>query len=195
MSRPKRIQVEGGWYHVFNRGIGRKSVLISDEHYQFFLEILARSSSKYEVEIHGYCLMKNHFHLLIRTPKGNISRFIQHLSSIFGRYLNKFLNSDGSIFNDRFKSVFVDKNSYLLMISRYIHLNPVKANIVVNPAEYRWSSFKYFCLEIDKPSYLITHFILSQFKSPLEYEEFVNLGLDSFTKKFYSRKRIRPHFC
>jgi len=141
MPRPPRLEFENAWYHVMNRGGARRDVFINNEQRQLFLDLLGLISERYCVEIHAYCLMDNHFHLLVKTPLANISASLQYLLSNYTLRFNRLHRIDGPLFRGRFKSSIIDDESYLLEVSRYIHLNPVKAKLVDNPTSYPWSSY------------------------------------------------------
>ncbi|MFC1771522.1 transposase [Candidatus Margulisiibacteriota bacterium] len=188
MSYPRRIQFNGALYHVFNRGICRKSIFLSPRHNLFFLELLDRIVEKYGVEIYCYCIMKNHFHILIHTPYGNIAQVMQYLASNLAKFINKELNADGALFKRRYKEVLVDSESYLLQVSRYIHLNPVQAKLVKKAEQWKWSSIHEYYGQKDKTVPLTTNKILTHFKDANEYQEYINLGIDKHTRKFYEKK-------
>ena len=130
MARPLRIEYPGAWYHVMNRGVDRQPIFLHDAHRESFLSLLSDISRSYQVEIHAYCLMNNHYHLLVRTPLGNISRAMRHLNGVYTQRFNSMEKRDGSLFRGRFKAILVEADEYLLRLSRYIHLNPVAAKLV-----------------------------------------------------------------
>jgi putative transposase len=148
MPRRSRIQYKGAWYHVFNRGISKKTIYFSDSHYFLFIELLGKITKKYNVEIHAFCLMPNHYHLLIHTPDGNLSKAMQYFLSIFAKRINDDINADGSVFRDRYKSILIDSTTYLLQLTRYIHLNPVEAQISSSAKTYKWSSYTAYTAEV-----------------------------------------------
>ena len=190
MPRSRRYQFENAFYHVFNRGNARKTIFFSELDFHIFLHHLAIASERFNVRVHSFCLMKNHYHLLLETPDANLSKMMQSLMSNFSRHINKTIKSDGALFRDRFRSIVVDSDAYLLQLSRYIHQNPVKAGYVTNPLQYKWSSFPLFFEK--KPSYpfLKTSCILAYFKSPDEYFDYVSLGVDPAIERFYSKKYV-----
>lgn len=144
MARPLRIQFNGAWYHVMNRGASRKNIFFNDKHRFHFLELLNQTSKIYGVEIHAYCLMINHYHLAIRTPNGNLSEAMRHFNSCYTQYVNRSMKKDGALFRGRYKAIVISHEGYLLRLSRYIHLNPLQAKLVKNLSDYRWSSFRAF---------------------------------------------------
>jgi putative transposase len=142
MSRPLRIKFTGAWYHVMNRGRRSESIFLDKKDYLLFLDLLKEIRELWNVNIVAYCLMTNHYHLLIQTPDANISRAMRHLNSVYTQRFNKRHGFDGTLFRGRFKSVLVCDDSHLLELARYIHKNPVKASMVNQMADYRWSSYK-----------------------------------------------------
>lgn len=142
MSRPLRIEYPGAWYHVMNRGRRSECIFSDKQDYGFFLDLLIESTELWKVNIAAYCMMSNHYHILLQTPEGNISRCMRHLNSIYTQRYNRRHKYDGQLFRGRYKSVLVSNDSHLLQLVRYIHKNPVKAGIVKNPEEYPWSSYK-----------------------------------------------------
>lgn len=191
MPRKKRIAYEGAWYHVFNRANGRKTIVFNDYFYALFLNILDDVKQLYNVEIHSFCLMKNHYHILMRTPSGNISDVMWYFGSHFARHINQEINCDGPVFKGRFESLVIEDTRYLLQVSRYIHLNPVEAGIVNEADEYPWSSYAFFKEDcVEKLSFLTTEFILSHFLDRQEYLDFVALGNHRKISNFYGRKRV-----
>lgn len=142
MARPLRILFEGAWYHVINRGAAKKNIFHNDADKQMFLQLLDRIQQRYKIEIHAYCLMDNHYHLLIRTPLPNLSQAIKYLNGLYVQKYNALYQIDGPLFRGRFKSIVVENDEYLLHLTRYIHLNPVAANMCQLPWEYTWSSCK-----------------------------------------------------
>lgn len=181
MARPLRIQYEGAWYHVMNRGAGNKNIFYDDYHKILFLELLSQIHSRYHIEIHSYCLMSNHYHLLVRTPLGNLSRAMRHLDGVYTQKFNRHTGTDGSLFRGRYKSILIESNSYLLQLSRYIHLNPVQAKIVSNPELFIWSSYLAFLNTTPRPLWLYCDEILNQFSQKYKeqaYHRFVQQGVD-----------------
>ena len=143
-----------------NRGAARQAIFANDEHRRLFLKGLSEAWEMFGIEIHAYCLMGNHYHLLIRTPNANLSRAMRHINGVYTQRFNRAVGTDGPLFRGRYKAQLVDEDSYLLLVSRYIHLNPVVANIVEKPAKYRWSSYKAYLLKEPKPNWLTIDFIL-----------------------------------
>lgn len=185
MARPLRIQFPDAFYHVFSRGNDRGDVFRQESDYALFLDILNELCKYFHVVIHSYCLMKNHFHLLIQTKEPNLADFMKRFLGKYTARFNRKYSRAGHLFQGRYKSILIDKDSYLLEISRYIHLNPCKAGIVKKPNEYKWSSFRFF-VERKKPSFLEKALVLDSFKNANQYRKFVMEGLnqeeDPFSK-------------
>jgi len=141
VARPLRIEYEGALYHVTARGNERGKIFFTKTDYLKFKEYLADAQVKYGFVIHCYVLMTNHYHLLIETPDKNLSKIMHHLNSSYTTYINIKRKRSGHLFQGRYKAILVDKDSYLLELSRYMHLNPVRAKMVERPEEYPYSSY------------------------------------------------------
>lgn len=149
MARPLRIEYPGAWYHFTCRGNERGLIFKDDSDRREFLSILKESLEKYKVLLHGYVLMENHFHLNLHTPQGNLNRFAQRFNTAYTVYFNRRHNRTGHLYQGRYKAILVEKDSYLLALSRYIHLNPAKSKRIKKlpiPEQidylrnYKWSS-------------------------------------------------------
>lgn len=141
MARQLRIEFGGAFYHITSRGNLRDKIFFEDKDRERFLEILARTKERYGYLLHAYALMDNHFHLLIETPKANISQIMQNINTSYTVYVNKRYRRRGHLYQGRFKAIIVDKDAYLVALSRYIQLNPVRAKMVQRPEDYRWTSY------------------------------------------------------
>lgn len=144
MARQLRIEFSGAFYHITSRGNLRDKIFFEDRDRERFQEILARTKERYGYLLHAYALMDNHLHLLIETPKANISQIMQNINTSYTVYINKRYRRSGHLFQGRFKAIIVDKDEYLVTLSRYIHLNPVRAHIIQRPEDYKWTSYKAF---------------------------------------------------
>ena len=149
MARPLRIQYPGAIYHVTHRGNERKDIYQDDEDRHCFMDILAQSVKTYLVKIHSYVLMSNHFHLLVETPLGNLGEFMRQFTITYTSYFNRQHKRCGHLYQGRYKSILIEKDAYFSMVSRYIHLNPVRvSDIIKQPVKeqlkilwnYQWSS-------------------------------------------------------
>lgn len=140
MARPARIEYEGAFYHVMNRGNRGENIFIDNKDRYKFYEILGNVEKKQGIIIYAFVLMSNHYHLLFETPFSNLSSSVQQLNSDYASYVAKRHRKPGHLFQGRFKAMLVEKEAYLLELSRYIHLNPYRAGIVKQPEKYKWSS-------------------------------------------------------
>ena len=124
------------------RGIHRQAIYKEEGDYYAFLAIMKSALEKYDCILHAYCIMTNHFHLLLGTGEVEISKFMKQLANCYAMYFNRKYGYKGHLFEGRYKAYLVESDSYFLQTSRYIHLNPVKAGIVAYPEDYRWSSYR-----------------------------------------------------
>ncbi len=130
MSRPLRIEYPGAWYHVMNRGRRRQKIFMSRGDYESFIKVLQETSDGWGLEVSAYCLMSNHYHLLVHSPDGNLSRCMRHINGVYTQRFNRGHKKDGPLFRGRYKAVLVDSDSHLLEVLRYIHRNPLRARLV-----------------------------------------------------------------
>ncbi len=142
MARPLRITYPGAFYHVTSRGNERKNVFMSRRDREKFLEYLDSATERYDAVIHAYCLMGNH--LLLETPSGNLPQIIRQINGAYTTYFNSKRTSSGHLFQGRYKAILVDIDEYTKALSRYIHLNPVGANMGERLEEYEWSSYQFY---------------------------------------------------
>ncbi|MDP3297213.1 MAG: transposase [Thermodesulfovibrionia bacterium] len=182
MARQLRIEYAGAFYHITSRGNERKDIFKSEQDFKKFLTYLETATQRYGAVIHVYCLMSNHYHLLLETPMGNLSQIMRHINGAYTTYFNTRRQRAGHLFQGRYKAILVDADEYAGELSRYIHLNPVRAGIVSKPEQYLWSSYQYY---VGKkiPKWLIADFILNYFggKTTIaqkRYSEFVNALVD-----------------
>ena len=144
MARPLRITYPGAFYHITSRGNERKAVFKSKRDREKFLEYLESATQRYDAQIHTYCMMDTHYHLLLETPSGNLSQIMRHINGAYTTYFNVKRGRSGHLFQGRYKAIVVDIDQYAKELSRYIHLNPVRAKMVETLEEYEWSSYKFF---------------------------------------------------
>ncbi|MBI1921548.1 MAG: transposase [Geobacter sp.] len=163
MARPLRIEYPGAFYHVTSRGNEQKDIFKSRRDREKFLEYLASATERYGAVVHAYCLMNNHYHLLLETPSGNLSQIMRHINGAYTTYFNVKRKRSGHLFQGRYKAILVEADEYLVELSRYIHLNPVKVGIVERPEHYQWSSYQSFIGQSKPPAWLRTGFILGCF--------------------------------
>jgi REP element-mobilizing transposase RayT len=188
MTRPLRILVAGGYYHVTCRGNDRRTIYRDDRDRTVFLDKLRGSLANYQVECHAYVLMSNHFHLLVSTPKGNLSEFMRHFNISYTAAFNRRHRRVGHLYQGRYKAILVDQDSYLLELSRYVHLNPVRIKSYQGSgvkerirylARYRWSSLPGYIKAANKQPWVHYEMVLGQIGgSRKKYAEFVSEGIE-----------------
>src|SRR3990172_3879174 len=175
MPRHPRIVFSNAWYHVMNRGAGRQTIFRNNDDYDLFLSLLGEITERYGIEIHAYCLMGNHYHLLIHTPSPAMSAAMRHLSSVYTKRFNRAARRDGPLFRSRFKSIVIDAESYLVHVCRYIHRNPLHAKLVNNLADYPWSSYCGYVDHLQKPEWLFVNKIPKMVSHHEQLAEFIRL--------------------
>lgn len=145
MARKPRLFIAGMPYHIIQRGNNRIPIFLKEDDYLFFLELIQEAKAKYPCRLYSYCLMANHFHLLIEPveEKENISLLIKLLGAKYVRYFNKKYKRSGTLWEGRFRGSLVDKEAYFLVCLRYIEMNPIRANITRYPELYPWSSYRF----------------------------------------------------
>lgn len=163
MARQLRIEFKSAFYHITSRGNLRDRIFYDNKDRERFLDILKRTKERYSYLLHAYALMDNHYHLLIETPKANISQIMQNINTSYTVYINKKYQRSGHLLQGRFKGIIVDKDEYLVALSRYIHLNPVRAEIVQIPKDYKWTSYGAYTDKTAKNSLVDTLDTLSCF--------------------------------
>jgi putative transposase len=190
-----RVEFKGAWYHVMNRGASWRPIFNAPIHRTIFFNLLDEISQIFCVEIHAYCLMENHYHLLLSTPEAGLGRAMRHLNGLYTQRFNRLSKMDGPLFRGRYKAILVDADAYLLQLNRYIHLNPVAAGLAQTPEAYAFSSYKAYLGLALRPRWLCTAHSLSLFSgqdSLAEYREFVESGIDEETREFYDKPRLAP---
>ena len=183
MSRPLRIEYPGAFYHVTSRGNEQKEIFKSQKDREKFLMYLESAVVRYGAVIHAYCLMSNHYHLLLETPEGNLSQIMRHINGAYTTYFNVKRKRSGHLFQGRYKAILVEADDYAAELSRYIHLNPVRAKMVAKPEEYAWSSYRAYTGQGESPEWLQSGFILGYFgrdvvKAKTKYRKFAEDLLD-----------------
>jgi REP element-mobilizing transposase RayT len=179
MARPLRIEYANAWYHILNRGRRGESVFTDTRDYGGFIDILVDTYEQWNLRVAAYCLMPNHYHLLVQTPDANISRCMRHINGVYTQRFNRRHECDGSLFRGRYKSILVDADSYLLTLVRYIHRNPLKAGLTHKLGGYPWSSHKGYLSRAQKWDWLNKDPVLSMLsKSKTEqvksYRQFIS---------------------
>jgi len=179
MARPLRIEYEGAVYHVTSRGNAKSDIYLDDTDRALFLEVLLYVVQRFGWKCHAYCLMSNHYHLMIETPQPNLSRGMSQLNGMFTQRFNRKHGRVGHMFQGRFKSIIIDKDAYLLELSRYIVRNPVAAHMVKTERDWAFSSYLATAGLVPKPEFLHVNWLLSQFgnskaKAQQNYMHFVS---------------------
>ncbi len=195
MPRPIRIEYQDAFYHVMNRGRGQQTLFHSKNYYHAFIETLSEASERFGLVVHGYCLMGNHYHLLLQTPHANLGRIMRHINGVFTQRYNRLKQTDGPLFRGRYKAIVVEKDAYLLQLSRYIHRNPIetKQPLVKNLEQYPWSSYPDYINKTRAPQWLhreTLYGMLGQRQKYLGYQSFVAQGNGEDINDFYNRTNI-----
>jgi putative transposase len=183
MARPLRIEYPGALYHITSRGNARQDIFLDESDYLEFLNVLSLVVNRFNWLVHAYCLMGNHYHLLIETLDGNLSTGMRQLNGVYTQRFNRQHNRVGHVMQGRFKAILVDKESYLAELCRYIVLNPVRAGIKKRPEQWTWSSYRKTagigegceCLTVD---WILAQFARTRKVAQEKYKEFVLAGLD-----------------
>ena len=199
MSRPLRIEYPGAWYHVMNRGRRHESIFSDKHDYSMFIDLLIEASEMWNVNVAAYCLMTTHYHILLQTPDGNISRCMRHLNSIYTQRYNRRHGFDGQLFRGRYKSILACNDSHLLQLVRYIHKNPVKAGLVNDMPDYEWSSYKGYLSYAKKWKWLYKDYIFSMITQKKQgrlkpFIEFMQENDSEEVTRLFSLKKLPSFF-
>ena len=165
MSRPLRIEFAGALYHVTSRGDGREAIFLDDEDKSLFLGVFSEVIRDFNWAVHAYCLMGNHYHLLVETPDGNLSKGMRQLNGVYTQRFNRRHGRVGHVFQGRYKAIMVQKESYLMELARYVVLNPVRARMVRHPEQWPWSSYRATAGVCEAPPWLTTDWLLGVFST------------------------------
>lgn len=182
MARPLRLEFAGALYHVTSRGDGREDIYLSDEDRELWLAVFAQVCERFNWVCHAYCLMSNHYHLLLETPEGNLSAGMRQLNGVYTQRFNRTHARVGHVFQGRFKAIIVERDAYLLELARYIVLNPVRARMVKRVDAWPWSSYRATMGKAPSPVWLETRSLLAAFSARLgvaraRYADFVRAGV------------------
>ncbi len=181
MARPLRLEFPGALYHVTSRGDRQEDIFSDNDDRQLFYDVLDEVYERYNWRIHSYCLMSNHYHLLIETPDANLSSGMRQLNGVYTQRFNSKQHRVGHVFQGRYKAILVQKDSYLLELSRYIVLNPVRARMVRAAKDWPWSSYRATVGQTEIPACLYVDWLLSVFSKQRktairQYKQFVADG-------------------
>ena len=188
MPRPLRIEYPGAWYHVFSMAARRRPVFKTEEHRDLFLEVVQQTAETYGVEVHAYSVVPDQYHLLIRTPRANLSRTMRQLNGVFTQRSNKRFGGKGQLFRGRYKAVLIDDSVFLGATARFIHHVPVVSEQATRPDQYQWSSGRAQVGGVKGPSWLNTKALAKV--NGVTYAKFLAEGVDEETQHFYARKHI-----
>lgn len=176
MSRPLRIELAGGLYHATSRGDRREDIFLDDADRLAWLEIFAKTCKRFNWVCHAWCLMDNHYHIVVETIEGNLAQGMRHLNGVYTQTFNRTHKRVGHVYQGRYKAIIVEKDSYLLELARYVVLNPVRARMVKDTVDWQWSSYAAMLGTQPAPEWLQTDWILGQFS--LERHRAINLYID-----------------
>lgn len=199
MSRPLRIEYPGAWYHVMNRGRRKEDIFLDESDYRLFLDVLKDTAQMWNLKVSAYCLMSNHYHLLVQTPQGNLSRCMRHLNGVYTQRFNLKHKLDGQLFRGRYKSVLVEEDSHLLELLRYIHRNPLEAGMVTGLESYHWSSHCGYLAQEKGWSWLHRDLLLEKFSKNRKqaYSAYLNFVMQQdsdVVNDFFALKQLPSIF-
>jgi putative transposase len=182
MSRPLRIEFDGALYHVTSRGDRQEPIYEDDQDRRAFLDVVGSVVERFRWICHAYCLMGNHYHLVIGTPEGNLSKGMRQLNGVYTQISNRRHGRTGHLFQGRYKAILVDQDAYFLEVSRYVVLNAVRAGMVKQPGKWQWSSYNATAGFESCPGWLKAEGLLAQFGrdrglARRRYKEFVGDGI------------------
>ncbi len=194
MARPLRIQFPGAWYHVMNRGINHAGIFRTEQDRQLFCKTLGDAVDLWRIRIHAYNLIPNHYHLLVETPLGNLSRAMRHVDHVYTQRFNKQHRRDGPLLRGRYKAILVEQETYLLELVRYIHFNGVAALLYPSAQEDPHCSHPAYLDIAPRPAWLTTETVLAQFHQQPEkaqrlLDAFVNRGVPPELADHLNKKR------
>lgn len=191
MARPLRIEFPDACYHVSNIGLENQKIFPSPKYFEAFLEGLDETCFRLNVQVHAYCLLKDRYHLLIKTPEANLSRFMRQVDGLYTQNFQRLKKSKGSLFKGRYKAVLVQPEKHLLALSRYIHLGVKKSEL----DSWSWSSYGAYLGKSKAPGWLVRDEVLGQLigsgaKRLAEFVRFTEAGVDEETARFYGKKNL-----
>ena len=182
MARPFRLKLAGGLYHVTSRGDRREDIFFDDADRLAWLEVFAQTCKRFNWVCHAWCLMDNHYHTVVETIEGNLAQGMRHLNGVYTQTFNRTHKRVGHVFQGRYKAIIVEKDGYLLELARYVVLNPLRAGMVKDIADWHWSSYAAMLGIQATPEWLQTDWILGQFspqrrRAINRYMDFVRAGV------------------
>ena len=182
MARPLRLEIAGGLYHVTSRGNRGDVIYEDDEDRLQWMETLSRVCTRYNWRVHAFCMMDNHYHVVIEIAEGNLSNGMRQLNGVYTQAFNRRHNRVGHVFQGRYKAILVEKEAYLLELSRYVVLNPIRSHMIKSLDDWRWSSYLATTGKLDAPEWLEVDWLLSHFgkqrkRAREKYIDFVREGI------------------
>lgn len=182
MARPLRIELPGGLYHVTSRGDRREDIYHGNDDRLVWLDLFGQVCKRFNWICHGWCQMTNHYHVIVETGEANLSQGMRQLNGVYTQAINRKYQRVGHVFQGRYKAIMVEKDDYLLELARYVVLNPVRAGMVTDVAQWPWSSYAAMVGEAITPPWLQTDWVLGQFAEKREtavtrYQDFVRSGV------------------
>jgi REP element-mobilizing transposase RayT len=163
MARPLRLEIAGALYHVTSRGDRREDIYLDEDDREAWLEVLGRVCERFNWVVHAYCQMTNHYHLLVETVDGNLSNGMRQLNGFYTQRFNRHHGMVGHLYQGRYKAILVQKENYLLELTRYVVLNPLRAGMVKNLEDWHWSSYPAMIGRVSAPHWLDVEWLLGQF--------------------------------
>lgn len=195
MARPLRIEFPGAYYHIMNRGLARQRVFSDRSDRLTFIQLLADCHEMWGIRILAYCLLENHYHLLLQTPEANLSRVMRHLDGVYTQRYNRRHGRDGPLFRGRYTAILVEEEPYLLAVARYIHQNPVGAGLARSPEAFEWSSCRLYSSEGKETLWLETGQLLGRFprhNRRAAFLTFMRWAVEEPVRAFYESGRRGP---
>lgn len=192
MARPLRIEYPDAFYHVSNIGLDDQRIFPSPKYFEAFVAGLEETCFRLNVEVHAYCLLKDQYHLLIKTPEANLSRFMRQVDGLYTQHYQRLKKTEGSLFKGRYKAVLVQPEKYLLALTRYIHLNVKKSEL----DSWEWSSYPAYVNKAKTPAWLIRDVVLAQLsgaagaKKGTQFADYTAQGVDEEMTHFYGKKNL-----
>jgi putative transposase len=191
MARPLRIEYPDAYYHVSNSAIDGQKVFPSAKYYEAFIQALDETCLRLNVQVYAYSLLKDQYHLLVKTPEANLSRFMRQIDGLYTQYYQRLKKSEGSLFRGRYKAVLVQADKYLLPLTRFIHLGVRKQDL----DSHAWSSYPAYVNKAKAPVWLVRDEALGQLDGPAakrfqRYAEYVGQGVDEEMAHFYGKKNL-----
>ena len=191
MARPLRIEYPDAYYHVCNIGLDNQRIFPSSRYFEAFIAGLEETCFRLNVEVHAYCLLKNQYNLLIKTPEANLSRFMRQIDGLYTQHYQRLKKTEGSLFKGRYKAVLVQPENYLLSLTRYVHLGVKKTELNT----WQWSSYPAYVNKAKAPVWLIREYVLAQIdatstKRVARFAEYTAAGVDEKMAHFYGKKNL-----